>query len=455
MNKHTSLMQRSWTWLLRNFMLPLGDVAFGQRMMQRLRYLEDAQWWDKTRLYQKRDEDLRTLLKIAYEEVPLYNHLFTESGLLPSDIKSAHDLRKLPVVTKDMLREGYPEQTTRSTKFKTRVAHTSGSTGKNLRVLEDSDTTGWYRAAFMLALTWSGWELGVPQLQTGMSLNRTTQKKIKDSLLRCHYVSAFDLTDSHLDIMLDILEKHKIQYLWGYPGSLYYVAKRAQEVGWNRPLLSVVTWGDNLFPHYRKMIETAFQTRVFDTYGCAEGIQISAQCEEMNYHIHTLDTVVEFVDEDNNPVSCDQSGRLILTRLHPGTMPLIRYRVGDIGIAGENQVCHCGREFDLMASIQGRDTDVILTPSGNRLIVHFFTGILEYFPEIVSFQAVQEEEDIVLLRIVPAPEYSAEVGQEVVSRLWQKGAADLKFEIELVDDIPLPPTGKRRFVINHFSKKSI
>ncbi|MCB0019408.1 MAG: phenylacetate--CoA ligase family protein [Anaerolineales bacterium] len=443
-----SIQQRSWTWLLRNILLPLGDIHFGQQLMNRLRFLEQAQWWTPEEIAAHRNQALHTLIETAYQEVPLYRQLYAEAGIKPADIRQAADLQQLPIITKEHLLAGFPEAVTRSTGYKTYVNHTSGSTGKNFRVVEDAVTAGRYRAAFMLALGWSGWEIGVPQLQTGMSLNRTRQKRLKDWLMRCHYTSAYDLTNEHLDETLNILADNDINYLWGYPGSLYYLALRAQEVGWNKPLISAVTWGDNLFPHYRKTIESAFQTRVFDTYGCAEGIQISAQCPEMNYHVHELDTIVEYLDDAGQWVDGEATGRLILTRLHPGPMPLIRYQVGDLGAAGDQSQCACGRHLSRMADIQGRDTDVIITPSGNRLIVHFFTGILEYFTDILEFQAIQEETERIILRIVPSGGFTDEVAQRAINRLKERGAADLQIEIELVDEIPLAATGKRHFIIN-------
>lgn len=455
LTNHQPLQHRSWSWLLRHILLPLGDRVFQQQMMARLIFLEKAQWWEPEQLHQYRDRVLQEMMPLVYREVPFYRRLMLERDIQPETIGRAEDLHLLPVVTKDMLRAGFPQETTRRTGYKTRMAHTSGSTGKNFRVLEDTETTGWYRAAFMLALEWSGWPLGIPHLQTGMSLDRTRQKQFKDALLRCHYVSAYDLTDTHLDEALALLEKHRLEYLFGYPGSLYYLARRAQEVGWNRPLRSAVTWGDNLFPHYRQMIETAFQTRVFDTYGCAEGIQISAQCEQMNYHVYTTDTIVEYLDEAGEPVGPQETGYLVLTRLHPGAMPLIRYRIGDIGVAGTQEPCACGRGLGRMASVQGRDTDVVITPAGNRLIVHFFTGILEYFPEIDTFQVVQEHPEEIMLRLVPTASFTPEVVDRALAKLRERGAADMRINVELVNEIPLPPTGKRRFVINRLQPQPL
>jgi phenylacetate-CoA ligase len=217
----------------------------------------------------------------AQEARAYYREAMDAAGVGPGDIQRPQDLTRLPISTKELLRKNYPQRITRPTGQKTYEARTSGSTGKNFAVREDAATAGWYRAAFMLSLEWAGWQMGEPHLQTGMTITRSLDRKLKDFLLRCHYVSAYNLSDKALDDTLNILEKHGVQHLWGYPGSLYTLARRAQEKGWNQGLRSAVTWGYTLYPHYRKTIETAFNTRVTDTYGCAEGVQIAAQCE---YH---------------------------------------------------------------------------------------------------------------------------------------------------------------------------
>ena len=443
------LRRRSWSWLLRSVILPAGDLVFGQRMIKRLRFLEEAQWWDSDRLYDYRDRSLRSLMDIVYREVPFYREVMSNAGVKPTDVRCRGDLYKLPIVTKEMLRSSYPHLTTRKTGQKIYEVCTSGSTGTNFCVKEDTETAGRHRASFLLALEWANWVIGEPHVQTGITPNRSLEKRLKDNLLGCYYVSAFDLSDDSLDLSLDLLDRRGIQHLWGYPGSLYYLARRALKKGWNRSLQSVVTWGDNVYAHYRETIEKAFTTRVFDTYGCAEGMQISAQCSQDNtYHIHTLDVIVEFLDEQQTPVPPGRPGNIVLTRLYPGPMPLVRYRVGDVGIAGNGRRCPCGRGYDVMESIQGRDSDVVITPSANRLIVHFFTGVLEHFSEIDSFQVIQESIETMLIRIIPTKQFSQESSKKIVSALQEKGATGIRIEIELVNQIPSTPGGKRRFVIS-------
>ena len=209
-----------------------------------------------------------------------------------------------------------------------------------------------------------------------------------------------------------------------------------------------------LYPRYRETIERAFQTRVFDTYGCGEGFHVAAQCGAgMNYHVHDLDVVAEFLDDDGQPVPSGTAGRVVITRLHAGPTPLIRYRVGDMAVPGSG-ACPCGRGFALMDGIQGRDTDIVITPGGNRLIVHFFTGILEHFPEIDSFQVVQERRDSIQLFLVPHAPIDETVRSRIVGALQHKGIDDLKIDIHLVDEIPFSPAGKRRFVINKLDEQA-
>jgi phenylacetate-CoA ligase len=435
--------------LMKHVLMPAADAAYGHPMMRRLRFLEQAQWWPAERVIAERNRLLRETVEIAYRDVPFYRDLMDDRHLKPADIRVPADLQKLPVVTKAMLRDGYPERTTRHTGRPTTQERTSGSTGANFTVLEDRETSAWYRATFLLSLEWAGWSFGEPHAQTGITAKRNRARRIKDSVLGCYYMPAYDLRDATIERHLDVIDRRRIGHIWGYPGALYFLAKHAAARGWNRPIRSIVTWGDMLFPHYREAIESAFQTRVRDTYGCGEGMQISAQCgHDRNYHVYDLDVIPEYVDDAGEPVAPDQPGRLLLTRLHAGSMPFIRYQVGDTAVAGDQTPCPCGRAWSRMERILGRDTDVVQAPSGNRLIVHYFTGVLEHFHEVRQFQIIQEELESVRLLVVPAQSFSAETPRRLASALSERGADDLTIRVECVNDIPLPKSGKHRFIVN-------
>jgi hypothetical protein len=77
---------------------------------------------------------------------------------------------------------------------------------------------------------------------------------------------------------------------------------------------------------------------------------------------------------------------------------------------------------------------------------------LEHFPEVDSFQVVQEELGLIVLRLKPAKGFSREAAARIVSNLQEKGASDINIKIELVTEIPLPPSRKRRFVVSSVAK---
>lgn len=432
--------------LLKDVILPIGDRFYGQPMMSRLSFLEQAQYFDEEKLHELQYAALKTTLHEAVT-VPMYEELYREAGVSLADFRDVSDLQKLPIVTKDMLRNNYPEKITRKTGQKVYQISTSGSTGKNLYLNEDNFTAGWYRASFLLGQTWSGWQFGDPHLQTGITPDRGIQKRIKDRLLMCQYFSSYDLVNEKLDLMLSVIESKNINYLWGYPASLDILAQRALELGWNRPLIAASTWGDTLSTIQRKRISDVFKVNVFDSYGVSEGVQIAAQCEEGNYHIMMLDTIVEILDQNGQPVKENEIGRVVLTRLHAGATPLIRYEVGDLAKRAREESCPCGKTFPLLGGIYGRESDLIYTPEGNRLIVHFFTGILEHFKSIESFQIQQSEIGAITLLIVPSGQEEVDQNQ-IKNALYEKGTGGLSINIEIVNEIPLSKAGKRKFVIN-------
>ena len=151
---HNQIIQRvtdrSWSWLLRNIVLPVGDAVTHQGMVRRYEFLEKAQWWPEERIQAFQAERLQELMRTAYE-VPFYRDLLDERKLSWQDFQKPADLRHFPLVSKDMMRANYPHRMTRNTGMRQYESCTSGSTGANFTVREDAATAGQYRAAAWLA----------------------------------------------------------------------------------------------------------------------------------------------------------------------------------------------------------------------------------------------------------------------------------------------------------------
>lgn len=448
----TNSFDKQYSYICRNLLLPLSDILTRQSVMKYYEFINRAQWWPRERLIKYQNDRLIETVNIAYKETSFYRELLDSNGISPDKIRTVNDLQRIPIVTKDMLRNAYPEKCTRKTNYPYIESFTSGSTGSPFVVRVDSYSMSIARALMLFRATFSGWIIGESMLQTGMTLNRGLIKRIKDNLLRVAYVSAFDLSDTALDQYLELIESKKIRYIMGYASSLYCIAKRAEEVGYNYSLSGAVSWGDNLFNNYREKIEGQFNIKVTDTYGCGEGIQVAAQCgkNDGEYHIFMPHVIVEFL-EDGFPVPEGALGEIFLTRLDPGAMPLIRYCIGDVGRGSDKDSCPCGRGLKMMSKIEGRSSDIIITPNGNKLIVHFFTGIFEYYSSIQYFQVCQEKLEEIRIKIVPNPDFSEKDCMMIKKEINEKGDKDLIIIFEIVNEIPLEKSNKRRFVISNLN----
>jgi phenylacetate-CoA ligase len=119
-----------------------------------------------------------------------------------------------------------------------------------------------------------------------------------------------------------------------------------------------------------------------------------------------------------------------------------------MGIMGQAESCPCGRGLETMVSIDGRDTDVIITPRGNRLIVHFFTGIFEYYPSIDTFKITQDRPGAILVEIVPRQDFKLAHWELIKNEIKEKGDPTMEIDMEIVQSIPLESSNKRRFVVS-------
>ena len=98
-----------------------------------LNQMQKRAYWEHSRLEDYQNMKLQQIIKYAYEHVPFYNRKFKALGLSPSDIKSRHDLHKLPVIRKAEIKQNLSHFV--SDEFdvkKLRSVSTSGSTGEPL-----------------------------------------------------------------------------------------------------------------------------------------------------------------------------------------------------------------------------------------------------------------------------------------------------------------------------------
>ena len=415
-----------------------------------LEELEDIQW-----------KRLISLISFAYDNVPFYHDLLKSKGIHPDDIRERGDLLKLPIMNKETL-NNYPveKKMARGVARERAVpVYSSGTTGKPLQVLVDSQCYNHQYANLLYGYYLTGWRLGKKimtirnfahgdyvgkysvsalnhepyPLMRKLAYLFVHRKKLLPPLLPGMKPEE-NLLESTLDEMKRfspfLIEGNG--YFWHVFSN--YLKKRGEQIA---SVKAVETDEVPLSRSQRERIAKAFNCKVYDNYGSHELGVVAHGCSEgLGNHIFSLSHYIEFLQEGNEyAAEAGNSARVIVTDLTNRVMPLIRYDTGDLAM-GIARPCSCGRSYPLMSPIEGRAINT-LTLAGKQYTDKFFQDIIYSFDETISFQVkVREEGKIQVLLITEAGELPQKVEKELSRIIGQP------IEVSLVKDIPLESSGK-------------
>jgi phenylacetate-CoA ligase len=434
--------------VFRTLVFPVLELYSGTTIQKHLACLQKSQWWSREQIEELQNKKLRNLIRHAYDNVPYYHRLFSQLNITPESIKTKEDLKKIPILTKEDIRKNLPDLIARNSRKSDMIeSHSSGSTGEPLKYYIDkrSYSSGW--AQTFRCWSWAGFRLGDPYVKISLNPRTSAIKKIQDSVLQTKYVYAMGITDTSIAQKIENIREFHPKIIRNYASHMYAMAKLMEKNNIQYQGAAIATTGSMLFPHYRKVIEKQFNCKVFDAYG-GESTAVSFECEEHNgYHISDEDVIVEFLKEGEHVVP-DERGRIVFTNLDNFTMPIIRYDIKDIGTYTDES-CPCGRGLSLMKSVEGRDSDIIMTPSGDFIVVEYFVILFEYMAGVDQFQVIQDKIDHLTLKIVKNPRFTDDELSHIRNEVQNRAGQDVRLTVEFVNDIPLAGReGKRRLVIS-------
>ena len=127
----------------------------------------------------------------------------------------------------------------------------------------------------------------------------------------------------------------------------------------------VVLIGETVPAGTRELIAERLGARTAAMYACQEIGHIASQCEAGRYHVDVENALVEIVDGGGRDVALGERGRVVVTGLYNYAMPLIRYEIGDIAVAG-SEPCPCGRTLPVIERIEGRARNMFVFRDGAR-----------------------------------------------------------------------------------------
>lgn len=448
-----------YSWIARNILSPIFDLSRGTNVMKCLSQFEESQWWPRERLIELQSQRFRKLITHVYANVPYYRQIFKDRSLKPGDIGCGADLIRLPVLTKQLVRENFDSLIAGNISIGHMAKnYTSGSTGEPLMFYSTKEVmrTRSYAAA-LRAFSWSGYETGDRCVYIGQKheFNTNLEKiagKAKYFFRRIMPVDVQSISKGEIPLVIKKLEGFKPDFIRGYPSAVYLLASFMEKERRKLRLRAITTFSEQVEDYHRELFRKVFSCEVYSLYSAFEAPNIAAECSSHSgYHITAENTILEIVDNSGKAVPPGEEGRILVTNLNNYAMPFIRYDIGDLGVMSD-QICSCGRGLPILLKLNGRVSDFIFTKGGRRVAGLALYSIFCRFEGIVQWQIFQESYEkltvkLVLDKVYPQI-YVDQISSKIISYFKPILGDDIDITIKFVDQIPLTKAGKRKFVIS-------
>jgi len=415
-----------------------------------LKEIEGAPFRSPEEVCESQFRDLRALLAHAEAHVPYYRTVFRSLGMHSHDVRNWEDFGRIPILTKDIIREKLPDLAREDVPLeKLRPHFSGGSTGVPLKffrsrdymVASDAGTyrnlkqCGWHPGE-MIAFFWGG--------SDKLYAMSRWEFELRQFVRRTYQFDPFRSGEAEMADWAKRFRRVRPRVIHGYASTIArfaaFLDRRRQTA---EGIKGVFTTAEKLYQPQRAVMERVFGCKAFDCYGSSEVQNIAAECPQGRMHVNA-DFVVLEEDKalDNGPKP------FLLTSLRNWAMPFIRYRNEDCGYLSQ-ELCSCGNHFPLMRLEIARTSDNFVFPDSRVVHGEFFTHLMYGSEGIAAFQFHQTAPDKIILSIVPGPGDSKARQDKIQESIRQIQALcpghAIRVEVREVAAIPLSAAGKYRF----------
>ncbi len=434
------------------FIATAGPIAAASVLLQSMLRLEKEQWLPAEELAARRQVRLQQVLERA-AGTRYYGAALHEAGITDPSKFQLHQIGRLPFLDRRVIAQHGLEAFLTVERTGLIDVMTSGSTGTPghfLRhKLEEADYSArWWRV--YSAFGCSAWD---SQINVAI-VNKPDRAGPVKFLRRIGVLPRIErlASDAPPEEVLQRVRALSPPILTGYAGAIEALADHILATGTRvRPPRAVFCTAMEVTDRCLELAEEAFQAPAVDVYVTNEFGVVAWSCPVRRNVLHVNDDafVVEVVAQDGTPVPPGTLGELVVTSLGLTSMPLIRYRMGDMA-ARLSEACGCGRGLGLLTRVQGRTAHAIRRPSGALITTPLITSLFGRAAAhtwVRRFQ-VREEPGRHLRFLVDARRPPSDVQRHTLTAIVESSVgADFEIAIELVDQIPMAPNGKLQFLV--------
>jgi len=310
---------------------------------------------------------LKDLVYRVYYNVPFYKNKFDELDLRPEHIQSLSDIKLLPLIEKQDLRNNYPFGLFAVPKEHVVRIHASSGTTGNATVVgyTQRDVKNW-----SILMARSLMAAGVTRRDT---IHNAYGYGLFTGGLGIHYgaeqlgATILPVSGGSTKRQVMLLKDFHPTVLCCTPSFAIHLFDVAQSAGISFKDLQLCYGIFGAEPWTEEMrldIESKLNIQAMDIFGLSEimgpGVGIECCTAQNGLHIWEDHFIAEVIDpETKEPLPYGETGELVLTTLNKEAQPILRYRTRDL--TSLNPIpCRCGRTHIRMSKIMGRSDDMLI-----------------------------------------------------------------------------------------------
>lgn len=341
---------------------------------------------------------LKDIVRYAAEKNAAYRKRFEEAGVTAGDIKTLDDLKRLPSMSKEDLRKSYPAGFLCESMSNIREMHmSSGSTGTPVAMLYNQHDLDQWAECMARCYRMAGCREGDPiQITPSFGLFNGGFGMYHGARRAGLFIIPTGAGNTARQIRL--AQDFGTRIVTGVVSYAIRILEEMEKEGVDRlPGLDIGIFGAEVFTDsMRTKLRERLHIEPFDIYGMTEtgGVGTLGQdCREHSgIHVWEDHYIVEVLDRDTGePVPDGEYGELYVTSLTRQSIPVIRFKTGDITKIVSRDKCSCGRTHVRIASVTGRVDDMLIIKGINFFPSQVEQALMEIPGILPNYQIVVED----------------------------------------------------------------
>ena len=417
--------------------VPFGK-RYGREYIETSSFLNKTLEWTPEMLKNYQFRKLQSVISNAYDNVPYYHKLMVDYGV-KRKISAPSDISKLPLLTKQLIKENWENLINKNHQGKRLLFKTSGSTGEKFEFLGD-DNLYKREAAFINR----AFKLHKSQLYNSRTIwiRRYAPKEgdpisYTDYELNRTYMSPFNISADTIKSYVEEINKSKAKTLVTYPSLANFLAKLMKDQNLTFDYIrDIHCASETVLPEWRKNIMESIGVKLYAHYGMME--KVSFFCNVIDNEMYAENLEYGFTEVVN--------GQVIGTGFLNDVMPFIRYTPGDLAILN-NELEHFLSLPLTVKDFIGRSTDMIQTIDGRKLAgVNFYTMMYK-IPGVEMFQIIQKTLTKIEVKYMPSNKFTSNTETEIIKGMTDR-VGNCNIYISKVEKFNRSESGKFKTILS-------